>query len=362
MIKIPTVLVLGAGASMPLGFPSGQILVDIICHFLRPKESFDCKWAPSWLDRPMNETIRLLRNTFDQREIESFAEHLDGEESIDAFLEHQTDDFVDIGKAAIAAALLPFEREQSLFYDFRTRRLERAFQGPKHNEGTANNWYQLLWRALEVPFEKFQENKLRVITFNYDRSLEHYLFTKLKRRYPGKEDAEYAARVCPITHVHGRLGCLPWQTDSQKYDVDCVEYDIIKLAYERSQQVINPKNSPRLHSMTKRSFDCARQKITVIHEAGKDTDELKQARKWIVECKRLYFLGFGYHPSNVERLRIESLTEKKHMMGTMQGLSLGRTNQVFNMMASKSQLSPYKSMFYGNNYDFLHNRVDLTVG
>ncbi len=31
MIEIETVLVLGAGASIPFGFPSGQNLVDIIC-------------------------------------------------------------------------------------------------------------------------------------------------------------------------------------------------------------------------------------------------------------------------------------------------------------------------------------------
>ena len=186
MIEIPTVLVLGAGASMPFGFPSGQILVDIICHFLRPGESFDCEWVPSWLSTQMNETVKLLRNTFEWRRIEDFAERLDGEESIDAFLEDKTGDFVDIGKATIAAALLPFEREQALFHDFMARRLLKAFKGREDPVGTTKNWYQLLWRALEAPFEEFQDNKIHIITFNYDRSLEHYLFTRLKRRYPGK--------------------------------------------------------------------------------------------------------------------------------------------------------------------------------
>ena len=34
MIETPTVLVLGAGASMPFGFPSGKRLVALICDLL----------------------------------------------------------------------------------------------------------------------------------------------------------------------------------------------------------------------------------------------------------------------------------------------------------------------------------------
>jgi hypothetical protein len=39
MIKIPTVLILGAGASSPYGFPSGSTLRDQICANLSVRDS-----------------------------------------------------------------------------------------------------------------------------------------------------------------------------------------------------------------------------------------------------------------------------------------------------------------------------------
>jgi hypothetical protein len=46
--------------------------------------------------------------------------------------------------------------------------------------------------------------------FNYDRSLEHFLFTALKYS-SGKSDDECAGKLktIPIIHLHGDLGALP---------------------------------------------------------------------------------------------------------------------------------------------------------
>ena len=42
MIDAPTVFILGAGASMAFGFPSGKGLLDIICRNINEKgEEFD---------------------------------------------------------------------------------------------------------------------------------------------------------------------------------------------------------------------------------------------------------------------------------------------------------------------------------
>jgi len=153
MIKIPTVLVLGAGASVPFGLPSGQILVDIICHLLVPGPS--PHWIPNWLRDPLTKTFVMLRDKFANDAVESFARKLakSGEESIDSFLEDQTGEFLEIGKGAIAAVLLAFEMESALYYDSMRKRLENRFiEGGRKNE-IENNWYQLLWSALSAPFD-----------------------------------------------------------------------------------------------------------------------------------------------------------------------------------------------------------------
>lgn len=356
MITVPTVLVLGAGASIPFGFPSGQTLVDIICHFLHPDGPPDRECVPLWLHRPMGETVARLTATFTRKKITSFAEHLDGEESIDAFLEHQTGDFVDIGKGAIAATLLPFERERAIFYDFATRRLEKNFLGEQHTVGMVNNWYQLLWRALDAPFEEFQENKLRIITFNYDRSLEHYLFTRLKRRNPDENVPECTTKMPLIAHIHGRLGYLPWQMPANMDRSKYVPYDAI------AREPTRPEEKVELDTKKIEWFDAARTGIKVIHEGSDETDELEQAREWIRQCKRLYFLGFGYHPSNIDRLKIESLNERKHIMGTIQGLSREREEALKTMLRGRNSVGHDLSRVDANSYDFLHDQVDLTMG
>src|SRR5260370_29716698 len=145
-IDARTVLVLGAGASMPFGFPSGQGLLDLIV-----------KQAPS----PRSVLGKnLLRCGISQDELQKFSKALQYANpiSVDAFLEYRQE-WIKVGKLAIAAALIPFEDESRLFAD--------------------GDWYKYLFNALRAPFEDFGKNKLAVITYNYDRSFQFYFLTRL---------------------------------------------------------------------------------------------------------------------------------------------------------------------------------------
>jgi hypothetical protein len=85
------------------------------------------------------------------------------------------------------------------------------------NEGTfdtaGEDWYTYLIARMTdgTPFEEFGSNQVSFVTFNYDRSLEHYLATTLRFRSgkPIQEVAEALKRI-PVIHVHGNLGALPW--------------------------------------------------------------------------------------------------------------------------------------------------------
>ena len=103
---------------------------------------------------------------------------------------------------------MPFEREEKLY----------------HPDG--KDWYEYLSVKLNSSFEEFGENKLSVITFNYDRSLEHYLLNSLINLH-GKtcDECVKALAQIPIVHVYGQLGERPYpQQGSQMYRPDQMEH------------------------------------------------------------------------------------------------------------------------------------------
>jgi hypothetical protein len=165
MISKKTVLILGAGASMPYGFPSGRDLKQVILRHLDPSTGSK---LPATLNR-----LGISAWT-----IKDFYKNLaySGRPSVDAFLEHRPE-FLKIGKLAITLCLIPYEKEETLF-----------FSGTKKG-----HWYEYLFNKLNAPFNFFHENRLSIITFNYDRSIEHYFFKSLKSSY-GKSDEECAEK------------------------------------------------------------------------------------------------------------------------------------------------------------------------
>lgn len=160
MINIETVLVLGAGASVDFGFPTGQQLVRDIYSLLDPKTGsyYDLYYR---IARKQNDDILIERFPVILRKADPF--------SIDEWLE-KNDEFIPMGKIAISIVLLHYELNSDL--------------------SPVNNWYRLLFKRLDGPFENFQNNMLSIITFNYERSLEKYLYDAFRYNHVKKSDAE----------------------------------------------------------------------------------------------------------------------------------------------------------------------------
>ena len=200
MITSPTVLVLGAGASMCFKFPSGQKLKQ---NILSNYNQYDLLIGQlGYTDRNTQEFVDALRAS--------------GRTSVDAFLEHRPD-LVDIGKIEIALDLMTHEKYTLLFE-------------------AENNWYDYLFQQMDCEFTDFPKNKITFITFNYDRTLEFYLFNALINSY-GKKEAEVAEILnqIPIIHVHGKLGNLPWQDPNGRpySDTVIIDYQKKRAGYER---------------------------------------------------------------------------------------------------------------------------------
>jgi hypothetical protein len=241
MITAPTVLVLGAGASMPFNFPSGAKLLQDIINLL-----------PT--DR-MRQHVPASNPT-DLMAFQKALSH-SGVSSIDAFLEHRPE-FIEVGKIAIALCLMPCEKDEALF------------QSSQH-------WYQFLFQQLNASFNNFGENKLGIITYNYDRSLEYYLVTALQNKY-GKdfESCLEQFKKIDFIHLHGFLGD-PFGGDHmthKSYSTKCTDRDIS----------VGARN------------------IKIIHESIDNEPQFQQAHDLLINAKKICFLGFGYNETNLNRL------------------------------------------------------------
>ena len=313
MVGIETVLVLGAGASKAFGLPIGEELVRDIYSMLdtkvgRFRELF---WK---VDTALNLGDACYRFVEALRDANPL--------SIDSWLEHNPT-FIEIGKAAIAIALLYKEQKS----DLRPQR----------------NWYQLLFKRLDGPFEEFQNNKLSIITFNYDRSLEQYLFRAFRYTHSEKSEEECKEKLnqLRILHVYGSLGRLEWQSDTQLPLVSYgnkLDRDRILLSADSIKIIPRPK-----------------QENVVLESVS---DEFNEARKLIAGANALYFLGFGYNQTNMERLGIKTLKKPQKKMGTAKDLGYQEYQEMRRM--NFFGFSPIEECLIDLSvYDFLYKKVDF---
>ncbi len=97
MLTEPTVIVLGAGASCPFGYPLGKELVRLVIHAL------------GGANNSVYKTLRNLGNTDEDISRFRYSLQYSASFSVDAFLEHNRE-FEQMGKAAMALILKSFEK------------------------------------------------------------------------------------------------------------------------------------------------------------------------------------------------------------------------------------------------------------
>jgi len=216
-------------------------------------------------------------------ELEEFVQKLrhSGYTSVDWFLERYTE-FTKVGKAAIAAALIPLENPERLF-------------PPGAPTG---HWYELLLNKLYSADGVFDGSLLSIVTFNYDRSLEHYLLRVLETRLRSADRAAEALAHLEIVHVHGCLGGLyPLVRDGRRY----------------------------LPQISSGEIRTAADQIIVIGEASGETMEFERARALLFEAEKIIFLGFGFHPISVHRLSVfdEPWDNERRARVLVQGTKFG---------------------------------------
>jgi hypothetical protein len=299
LITQQTVFVLGAGASMGFGYPSGSQLKQDIINLIRNGNT---------------DKYRSLRQLVSKDEdITNFRDALfkSGRTSVDAFLEHRSD-FMQIGKRAIALALLDYEKPELLF---------------AAENKSEKNWYEYLFGRMNSSFADFPNNKISFVTFNYDRSLEHYLFEALKNSY-GKPEEEVAAvlKQIPIIHVHGKLGNLPWQGPNCRWYEPTFDVN----------DVINAANG-----------------IRIISESTDVQTNFAPAIQALQQATRVFFLGFGYHSENLARLSLD-LSLDINYYGSVFGLATREQQEIKNKFGPRAIFTKEQKIL-----EFLRENVSL---
>lgn len=296
MIRLPTTLVLGAGASIPYGFPSGRELLFEVIDELAPAANSDLK--RDLISEGFGETqIGFFRDAL----LES---HL---QSIDAFLENRAV-FLEIGKKAIAIKLIRKEVTSNL-----VRRKKMA-------------WYEYVFDHIGDSKEDCADAPISFVTFNYDRSLEQFFFLTFQAAFGLREDeAKDLLSRLRIVHVYGQLAPL---------------------------SVLDQRGRPYSNDVSREAIARAYEAIKIMAEGKDSSPQLVKARSFIQDSEILAFLGFGYHPANLDRLALDTVFHGHEVLGTAYGLGDDEMNR------ANERLSRCKIHFGENNQDnldFLRN-------
>lgn len=292
MITEETVLIIGAGGSVPYGYPTGAGLRRDICT------NFPDYYVGLYTSTPK---VRHELETEKYREAETFCKIFKNSsiESIDRFLSINHEKYGEIGKKAIVLSLLKAE-------------LESKFREDVESKTYNQDWYSLLYNKMISTFtdpesyQRFSENKVSVITFNYDRSLEYFLYDSLCNSYSHIQQEKIAEQLDKIkfVHVYGCLANPPWSKGLKYQRPECKEV--------LNQEIIN-----NLYP-----------NIRTIHQRTND-DELKDLLEIIKESKNIYFLGFGFADENLQILDLENtINENQRIYATSLGLEANQEEEI----------------------------------
>lgn len=283
MISEQTLFILGAGASNPYKYPLGSDLrINIISNLAGDILNLSTTESKDLLRAESPKYINFSKDFYSSK-MQLIDYFIDKNDKI--YKGYFDESAAIIGKKAITVNIMLAEKDSRAYFD-----------SMKEIE---DDWISILFNKMiyglkkeEIPeYEKPEllinlilENKITFITFNYDRSLEFFLFEAIKSTF--NLNSIYAKEILDgikIIHVFGRFPKLPFETSQDSFD----------YGYEPSKYLLN----------------IAYREIQTLTERGSiDRDVLI---KEISNADRIFFLGFGYHQENLNLLGLNHCLQKR---------------------------------------------------
>lgn len=304
VLKRRTTIIVGAGCSAEYGLPVGDGLKDVIADSLyeigKPGPAGkEAQRSSAKADPILAKAVQEWGYECGSTKYEAVAHHMSGgirhASSIDRYLNLHRDNepAVQIGKLAISRAILAAEQRSSIGEDALDLTLIKQ---RNHN---APHWLHELFLRLQddVPLTQIERifSNLTIITFNYDRVIEHYLFHALQAL--GNLDKGEAARAMShlnIVHPYGKIGRLPWQPEDGSPD--------LPFGYHRA--------------LAPHMLIASAQRLRTFTETVDDDEVISKIHAGILTAEQIIFLGFSFLPQNLELMRSESESGAQVVLAT----------------------------------------------
>jgi len=333
MFHSKTVFVVGAGASHEVNLPTGKALAGHIETKLNFEHSphktlqsgdpviyetlywYSAKQADK--DREMKLYMRAAKQVRDAMPQVS---------SIDSFIDtHAGNRHIELcGKLAIVQTILDEEKKSKLFYNQRDGSWYAA------SKDIQNTWHQYFFEILadDCRLSNLHAifDNISFIVFNYDRCIEHFLIHALQTRFTiDALKAEQIIGTLKIIHPYGVVGCLPWQGMG------------VKVPFGgRARQGEN------LLSLSRQ--------IKTFTEYEQDVSIVSEIRRLVQGADTIVFLGFAFHPQNMELLKVTEKSIDKTIYSTTSGISKNDARVVRKKIA-ESFAPPGTRIYINKEYD-----------
>lgn len=235
MIKSPITMILGAGASVAYGYPTGAGLIRQIVQLLEwnvyvsPSHSLPLGFTKlSSHEREFGDFHRNIAEF-------CFAVRRSNPTNIDSFL-RDNPSLEKLGRTIIAYIIRISE-----YNDY-------GHIVPPQN--SFNPWYHVLFDNMVSradPKDIASNQKLKIVTFNYDVSLEYFLASSLINNERTAPFAKQIFDSIPIVHMFGSVGKVSIENDRVVYNYGDPSNSYQSGKKEIIQQVWNPSEHCGLH-------------------------------------------------------------------------------------------------------------------
>ncbi len=307
----PTLIIIGAGASLPYNYPLGD---DLINEIITASDEVIHRGKITEAYSHLKDMLLLHDPT-----------------SIDTFMKnHATTgansdyNIQSICKQLIAEIIL--KKENAEYFD-------------KNKQVGGNlNWYRYLAHAILEDIDSLKDPNaalpFRIITFNYDVSLDYYLLTRiLAAPLLSDEEKQIILKKLGnnIIHVYGAVRNVPWEdttshetiirhlinkqlikpssnamtiNGSEQYlgreDIEIL-YGIANLKTQNSKSVFSPCKAQDSHDFKNFCNQAASNLRIIGEERASGKQSLAPYYEFMLnEMKKIMFLGFGFDKTNME--------------------------------------------------------------
>jgi hypothetical protein len=320
------VFVLGAGASKEVSLPIGTELKSEIERLLDIRFQYGSRQESG--DHQVTEALHLIASKEKDLpgQINPFLhmcrrirDAMPQAISIDNFIDCHADEpkIAVCGKLAIARAILAAEAKSTLTIN--RNNIYNKLDFAKNSKTWFNGFFQLLTENCRVEDLPARLRSVGVVTFNYDRCFEHYVFNAIQNYYGVSADksAELLTNL-EIHHPYGMVGGLPWMRRQTSIDFgsDVHASELVSV----SQQL-----------------------RTFTEGTDPTVSDIESIRATVSDAKRLVFLGFAFHRLNMDLLFGTSGAAKmkstQGVFGSAFGISPSDCSMITNEFSAHTGLS-----------------------